>query len=90
MSNLTFNAIDVETVNQDPSSICQIGICSMRNGTFKAQMSMLVDLEAEPNVFNGNLHGMTLRRREAVRFCLVSSSGSAAAVGFRRVASMPR
>ena len=32
MGNLTFNAIDVETANERPASICQIGIIQVRAG----------------------------------------------------------
>ena len=58
MGNLTFNAIDVETANADPASICQIGIVSIRNGVVKGQLSVLVDPEAEFNDFNVRLHGI--------------------------------
>lgn len=58
MDNLTFNAIDVETANLDPSSICQIGIVSVRHGIIKGQTSFLVDPEAQFNDFNVRLHGI--------------------------------
>ena len=58
MNRLTFNAIDVETANSDPSSICQIGIVSVRDGIIKEQLSLLVNPEAEFNEFNVNLHGI--------------------------------
>lgn len=58
MKNLTFNAIDVETANSDPSSICQIGIVSVWHGIIKGQMSFLVDPEAHFNDFNMRLHGI--------------------------------
>ena len=32
MSNLTFNAIDVETANRTRASICQIGIAQVKVG----------------------------------------------------------
>ena len=56
--NLTFNAIDVETANSDPSSICQIGIVRIRNGEIKKQLSVLVNPEAHFSEFNVNLHGI--------------------------------
>ncbi len=56
MVNLTFNAIDVETANADPASVCQIGIVSIRDGVVKRQLSVLVDPEAEFNDFNVRLH----------------------------------
>ena len=58
MVNLTFNAIDVETANADPASVCQIGIVSIRDGVVKRQLSVLVDPEAEFNDFNVRLHGI--------------------------------
>lgn len=58
MNNLTFNAIDVETANSDPSSICQIGIVSVRGGIIKSQLSVLVNPEAQFSEFNVNLHGI--------------------------------
>ena len=58
MSNLTFNAIDVETANSDPSTICQIGIVLVRNGVIKQQVSLLVDPEAPFSGFNVGIHGI--------------------------------
>ena len=58
MSNLTFNAIDVETANSDPSSICQIGIVRVRGGVIKDQLSVLVNPEGPFNEFNVRLHGI--------------------------------
>ena len=58
MRNLTFSAIDVETANSDPSSICQIGIVSVRNGLIKGQMSLLINPETAFNDFNVRLHGI--------------------------------
>ena len=57
-SNLTFNAIDVETANSDPSCICQIGIVHVRDGVIKDQLSVLVNPEAQFNDFNIRLHGI--------------------------------
>ena len=57
-SNLTFNAIDVETANADHSSICQIGIVYFRDGAIKGQLSVLVNPEAQFNDFNIRLHGI--------------------------------
>ena len=58
MSNLTFNAIDVETANADPSSICQIGIIRVQSGVIKGQLSVLVNPETPFNDFNVRLHGI--------------------------------
>lgn len=69
VDNLTFNAIDVETANSDPSSICQIGIVTIRHGIIKGQTSFLVDPEAQFNDFNVRLHGIgqdTVRAAETL------------------------
>ncbi len=58
MGNLTFNAIDVETANSDPASICQIGIVSVQDGIIKEQVSVLVNPEMPFREFNVNLHGI--------------------------------
>ena len=58
MGNLTFNAIDVETANSNPASICQIGIVRVRDGVIKEQLSVMVDPEAPFNDFNVQLHGI--------------------------------
>ena len=58
MRNLTFNAIDVETANSDPASICQIGIVSVRKGLINGQMSLLVNPETHFSQFNVGLHGI--------------------------------
>ena len=58
MSNLTFNAIDVETANADPSSICQIGIIRVQGGVIKEQLSVLVNPGTPFNDFNVRLHGI--------------------------------
>ena len=55
---MTFNAIDVETANSDPASICQIGIVRIRHGAIKEQLSVLVDPEAPFSDFNVRLHGI--------------------------------
>ena len=58
MDNLTFNAIDVETANADPSSICQVGIVRIRAGVIKDQVSILVNPEQRFNSANVRLHGI--------------------------------
>ena len=58
MGNLTFNAIDVETANADPSSICQIGIVRVRAGEIQDQTSMLIDPEERFNTSNIRIHGI--------------------------------
>ena len=59
MSNLTFNAIDVETANADPSSICQIGIVCVRAGEIERRLSILVNPEQRFNPINVRLHGIS-------------------------------
>ncbi len=58
MANLTFNAIDVETANAAPSSICQIGIVHVRDGKIQDQVSILVNPEERFNSFNIRIHGI--------------------------------
>ena len=58
MTDLTFSAIDVETANSDPSSICQIGLVVVRNGIIEESISLLVNPEAAFNDFNVELHGI--------------------------------
>ena len=58
MGNQTFNAIDVETANADPSSICQIGIVHIRDGEVKEQLSLLINPEQCFNSANVRLHGI--------------------------------
>ena len=69
MANLTFNAIDVETANADPSSICQIGIVQVRAGRTAKCVSTLVNPEMAFNCFNVSLHGIrehTVRHSETL------------------------
>ena len=58
VSSLTFNAIDVETANSNPSSICQIGIVSVRDGIINERVSLLVNPETEFRQSNVRLHGV--------------------------------
>ena len=58
MGNLTFNAIDVETANQNAASICQIGIVQVRAGLVKGSLSVLVNPEERFKSFNVRLHGI--------------------------------
>ena len=55
---MTFNAIDVETANQNRWSICQIGICSVRNGEIIDQWETLVNPETDFNPYNVAIHGI--------------------------------
>ena len=56
--NLTFNAIDVETANADPGSICQIGVVCIMGGKTVESHSILVNPEVRFNPFNIRLHGI--------------------------------
>ena len=55
---MTFNAIDVETANKSRGSICQIGICSVRNGEILDQWETLVNPEADFKPKNMEIHGI--------------------------------
>ena len=57
-NNLTFNAIDVETANADPASICQIGVVCVRGGETVESHSILVNPEVRFNPSNTRLHGI--------------------------------
>ena len=56
--NLTFNAIDVETANERPYSICQIGIVQVRIGRIATSRSFTVDPQEPFRTFNVRLHGI--------------------------------
>ena len=56
--SLTFNAIDVETANADPASICQIGIIRVRAGEIEEQLSILINPEQGFNPAHVRLHGI--------------------------------
>lgn len=58
MSNLTFNAIDMETANASLTSICQIGVVHVRNGRIEERLSILVNPEERFNPGNVRLHGI--------------------------------
>ena len=64
LRGLTFNAIDVETANGNPASICQIGVVCVRDGRVEEQLSIPVDPEEHFNPGNVRLHGIDA---EAVR-----------------------
>jgi DNA polymerase III subunit epsilon len=55
---MDFVAIDVETANQNPSSICQVGIATFRNGKFVHTWGALVNPEDSFLSFNVQLHGI--------------------------------
>jgi len=57
--HMDFVAIDVETANQNPSSICQVGIASFRVGRLESIWESLVNPEDEFRSFNIQLHGIS-------------------------------
>lgn len=58
MEGLTFNAIDVETANHSPGSICQVGIVHVHDGVIQEQRSVLVDPEQTFHPINTEIHGI--------------------------------
>ena len=58
MSNLTFNAIDVETANRARASICQIGIAQVQVGKIRRAASFLVNPEEPFESFQTSIHGI--------------------------------
>ncbi len=58
-NRLTFNAIDVETANADPGSICQIGVVRIEAGELVESHSILVNPETRFNPSNTRLHGIS-------------------------------
>lgn len=61
-ANLSFSAIDVETANSSPGSICQIGIVEVENGEITQEWTTLVDPEGHFSPFNIRIHGITPER----------------------------
>lgn len=64
MNALTFNAVDVETANADPSSICEIGVVQVCRGVFWSQWSTLINPQEQFNPSNIAIHGI---REETVQ-----------------------
>ena len=59
VNGLTFNAIDVETANADPGSICQIGVVRIEDGDLVESHSIFVNPETRFNPSNTRLHGIS-------------------------------
>ena len=55
----TFIAVDVETANSDPSSICQIGIAIYQAGKLAKSYSILVNPKRRFATKNISIHGIT-------------------------------
>lgn len=64
MEQGTFNAIDVETANADPASICQIGIVHVRTGAIHSEWQTLLNPETRFRASNIAIHGIS---EESVR-----------------------
>ena len=65
MSQLSFLAIDFETANPDPASVCQVGIAKVLNGTIVDSTSWLVKPPTGVNSFEPRfigIHGITPRQ----------------------------
>lgn len=58
VDRMSFVAIDVETANSDPSSICQIGIADYRQGELIEEWTTLVDPNVDFNPVNTSVHGI--------------------------------
>ncbi len=55
---MDFVAVDVETANRAPRSICQIGIASFRGGRLASLWGSLIDPEDAFSPFNIGVHGI--------------------------------
>lgn len=65
----SFVAIDVETANTDPSTICQIGLVRVEDGVIRDCWTTLVDPECDFHPENIAIHGITPSTvREQPRF----------------------
>ncbi len=56
--SLTFNALDIETANQYPESICQIGIAHFYNGSIIDTWSTLINPKTNFHYRNIRVHGI--------------------------------
>ncbi len=56
---MNFVAIDVETANQDNSSICQIGLATFKDGLLVDTWESLIDPETYFSYTNIGIHGIT-------------------------------
>ncbi len=65
MEQASFSAIDVETANADPASICQIGIVHVRNGEIREEWQTLLNPETRFRTTNIAIHGIS---EETVRY----------------------
>ena len=94
-NSLTFNAIDVETANANPDSICQIGVVRVEDAEIVASHSILVNPEVQFNPSNIRIHGIdeatveeskTLPQIQAELRCLIEDMVLVSHTSFDRVA----
>jgi len=64
MEQPSFSAIDVETANADPASICQIGVVHVRAGAIRDHWQTLLNPETQFRAANVAIHGIS---KESVR-----------------------
>ncbi|WP_288985808.1 exonuclease domain-containing protein [uncultured Pseudoalteromonas sp.] len=65
MKGINFVALDVETANEDHSSICQIGLAKFRDGVVVDTISQLINPNQEFSFDNVDVHGITARDVES-------------------------
>lgn len=56
---MNFVALDVETANADPKSICQIGVAVFRDGNLVDTWSSLINPQSHFDFMNSAIHGIT-------------------------------
>ncbi len=59
MEQASFSAIDVETANADPASICQIGVVHVGNGEICEEWQTLLNPETRFRTANIAIHGIS-------------------------------
>ena len=60
-----FTAIDFETANEQPSSVCSVGVVVVRNGEISDTIYRLIKPEPEYYLFrNTQIHGLSMRDTE--------------------------
>lgn len=55
----SFSAIDIETANADPASVCQIGVVHVRVGAIRDQWQTLLNPETQFSAANVAIHGIS-------------------------------
>ena len=59
MTTIDFVALDLETSNRNPGSICQIGLAAFKGGALIREWASLINPEEHFSAFNINVHGLT-------------------------------